>query len=92
MSFNRTILLLTIASAMCACGTAPPVTPDDAGPIVLTDSGPTAACEFPMEGYGTSEGRNFRPFTLNRCDGTPYEFYSDGDGFCDSSFSAMSKA
>lgn len=58
----------------------------DTGPAV--DTGPTEdagdgvyPCAYPDAPYGTRAGRMFEPFTLNTCDGTPYEFVNDD--FCD---------
>jgi len=88
---QRSFASLVIACLLSACGSSPPTGDADSGPIVLTDSGP-GACAPPAEPYGTQEGRNFRPFTLNRCDGTPFEFYGDAEGFCDASFTVLTMA
>lgn len=81
---------LAIAGLLVACGSTPAGSPD-AGMITLDDAGPPA-CAPPAEPYGTSEGRNFRPFTLNRCDGTPFEFYGETEGYCDASFTVLTMA
>ena len=91
MLHKRSFASLVVASVLSACGSSPPANDPDSGPIVLTDSGP-AACAPPVEPFGTQEGRNMRPFTLNRCDGTPYEFYGDAEGFCDASFTVLTMA
>lgn len=62
----------------------------DAG-ITLPDSG-AAACGDPGAPYGTSLDSNFSPFTLNTCDGTPYEFYGEDEGFCDATFTIVTMA
>jgi hypothetical protein len=75
---------------LAACGGSPTTTTDaaisvpDTGPAV--DSGVACANHIPNpdtnpdERYGTSEGRQFRPFTLPTCDNTPYDFY--GEDYC----------
>ena len=63
--------------------------PVDAGPIQI-DTGPADSCAAPDDGFGTSEGSNFLPLTLDRCDGTPYEFYGQSEGYCDTSFTVIS--
>jgi hypothetical protein len=81
------------ALLLAACGGSPS-TGTDAG-VVLPDSaavdtGTAATCANhipdpdnnpadPM--FGVSNGRSFRPFTLNDCDGAPYSFY--GPEYCD---------
>lgn len=83
----RALTVFSLAAALGACGATP--ASDDAG-IVLPDSGDDpGACSPPAEPYGTSMGRNFRPFTLNRCDGTPYQFYGEAEGYCDARFSVL---
>jgi len=64
---------------------------DSGGAIMLPDSGP-AACTVPTSGFGTTEGRNFQPFTLERCDGTDYEFYGDAENYCESTYTVVSIA
>lgn len=83
------------ALLLAACGGSPPagndagVTLPDSG---ATDTGPVTTCANhipdpdtnPSDApYGTSNGRSFRDFTLNDCDGNPYQFY--GDEYCDPS-------
>lgn len=86
MLHKRSFASLVVASVLSACGSSPPADPDS-GPIVLEDSGP-AACgppgENPTPAYGTTVGRTMTPFELTRCDGTPFEFYGEEEGFCDS--------
>lgn len=91
MSIVRTASLLIVVLSLAACGSTPPASGTDSGTIVLPDSG-APACSPPLEPYGTSEGRNLRPFTLNRCDGTPYEFYGEAEGFCDATFTVLTMA
>lgn len=98
MSRYRTALLFCTAivwtAIVAACGASPPPAGEpDAGPMMLVDAGPPPdGCGPPSEPYGTSEGRNFRPFTLNRCDGTPFSFYGEAEGFCDASFTVLTMA
>jgi thiol-disulfide isomerase/thioredoxin len=86
-------ILITIA--VLACGCEPRTEDQDAG-IQLPDAGsqedagPT--CGDPGDGYGTSLGTNFLPFTLDRCDGTPFEFYGEEEGFCDTRFTLVTAA
>lgn len=90
----RIVSVLSLALALAACGSNPPATPD-AG-ITLTDSGDGRACPLPMgtdeAPIGTSRGLTLRPFTLLRCDGTPYELYGEAEGFCDASFTVITLA
>lgn len=85
-------ILTTLLLAGCQ---SPPTTSPDAG-IQLpdagsqTDAGPT--CGDPGAPYGTSLGSNFRPFTLERCDGTPFEFYGEAEGFCDARLTVVAIA
>jgi thiol-disulfide isomerase/thioredoxin len=66
---------------------------EDAGDVMLPDSGePQDTCGDPGEGYGTSEGSNFSPFTLQLCDGSDFEFYGEDEGFCDASYTVVSIA
>ncbi len=91
----RTTILITIAALTCAAGCKPSPSDPDSG-ITLPDAsqqddaGPT--CGDPGTGYGTSVGRNFFPFTLPRCDDTPFEFYGEEEGFCDSTFTVVTMA
>ena len=57
---------------------------------VMVDTGPGTdtgeamyPCAYPDAPYGTRAGRMFEPFTLNACDGTPYDFVNED--FCDPS-------
>lgn len=78
--------------ALSACGGNTPSMDVDSG-ITFTDSGvDPMACTPPAEPYGTSEGRTLRPFTLNQCDGTPYQFYGETEGYCESSFTVLTMA
>ena len=65
--------------------------PEDSG-MIMIDTGPGDLCAPPMAPYGTSQGSNFSPFTLQRCDGTDYEFYGEAEGYCDASFTVVSIA
>ncbi|MDQ3031400.1 MAG: TlpA family protein disulfide reductase [Myxococcota bacterium] len=90
----RIVSILSLAMALAACGSSPPATPDSG--IALQDSGDGRACPLP-EGteanpIGTSLNRTLRAFTLNRCDGTPYEFYGEAEGFCEASFTVITLA
>ncbi|MCB9595409.1 MAG: TlpA family protein disulfide reductase [Sandaracinaceae bacterium] len=64
----------------------------DAGPPIMIPDAGESACAPPTGGFGTSEGRNFLPFTLNRCDGTEFSFYSEADGYCEASYTVVSVA
>jgi hypothetical protein len=88
---HHTLGLLSLAIALTACGTSPPADDGDAGTIMLEDSG-ADTCNGPGEPYGTSMGRNFRPFTLNRCDGTSFSFYGSEGGYCESTFTVLTMA
>lgn len=91
----RTTILITIAALTCAAGCKPSPSDPDSG-ITLPDAsqqddaGPT--CGDPGTGYGTSIGTNFVPFTLDSCDGTPFEFYGEEEGFCDARFTLVTAA
>lgn len=86
----RIATTLALAAALSSCGGDDTSATPDAG-IVLGDSG-APACAPPSEPYGTSQGRKLRPFTLNRCDGTPFEFYGEEEGFCDATFTVLTIA
>ena len=87
MRATRILLSLALVSSLASCGY------DDGGGSVAGISGDGAtACAPPAAPYGTSQGRKLRPFTLNRCDGTPYEFYGEAEGFCDASFTVLTIA
>lgn len=81
----RTALSVLAIAALAGCNNTPPVTPGtDAGPIVMTDTGPGDPCAAPTPPatapYGTAAGRSFRDFTLNNCDGSgAYTFYGDNE-------------
>ncbi|HJL18750.1 MAG TPA: TlpA disulfide reductase family protein [Sandaracinaceae bacterium LLY-WYZ-13_1] len=92
---RTTVLSFCAAVLVLGCDGSDPGE-DDAG-IVLTDSGPAddagaSACAAPEEGFGTSEGRKFSPFTLQRCDGSDYRFYGEEEGYCDARFTVVSIA
>jgi hypothetical protein len=91
MLHKKSFASLVVASVLSACGTTPPASDPDSGPIVLDDSGP-GGCVIPTADFGTQEGRNFRPFTLNQCDGTPFEFYGEAEGYCAASFTVLTMA
>lgn len=52
----------------------------------------TRACSPPEGPFGTSEGRRFLPFTLDDCNGDPFEFYGEAEGYCDASLTVFSMA
>ena len=89
----RFVLCLTALSfGLLGCDGGDPPADDDAG-IVLQDSGAEQpACAAPTSGFGSSEGSKFSPFTLDRCDGSAYEFYGEAEGYCDASFTVVSIA
>lgn len=71
-------------------GCDPPAGEPDSA-IVLPDAG-GSACAEPTDGFGTSEESNFLwDYTLQRCDGSEFDFYADTptDGFCDTSFTLV---
>ncbi len=72
------------------CDNSPMVQPDSG--ITLPDSGSSPTCGDPGAPYGTSEGSNFKPFTLPRCDGTQWSFYGEAEGFCEARFTVVSIA
>ncbi|MGE0784255.1 MAG: TlpA family protein disulfide reductase [Sandaracinaceae bacterium] len=89
----RHVLLLTSAMALagaygCDGGGNMPM-PDAGGGGV--DAGEvTGECEVPTGGFGTSAGRsNLLPFTLQRCDGSMFEFYGEPEGYCDARFTVV---
>lgn len=92
----RTSLILStlLALTLVGCDDSPAADPDagnteaDAGQ--QADAGPV--CGDPGTGYGTSLGRNFRPFTLPACDDTPFDFYGEEEGFCDARFTLVTAA
>ncbi|MGE0792385.1 MAG: peroxiredoxin family protein [Sandaracinaceae bacterium] len=83
---------LTLVSLL-GCVQSHPL-PEDAGPPDVDagpeDAGTVAACLVPTEGFGTTRGRRFLPFTLETCDGEPYEFYGEDEGYCETSFTVLS--
>ncbi|GAB5542740.1 MAG: TlpA disulfide reductase family protein [Sandaracinaceae bacterium] len=91
MRFILCVSALSLGLLGCDGGDPPPAD-DDAG-IVLPDSGSEPlACAPPDTGFGASEGSKFFPFTLQRCDGTPFSFYGEEEGYCDSTFTIVSIA
>ncbi|MCC6874456.1 MAG: TlpA family protein disulfide reductase [Sandaracinaceae bacterium] len=93
----RDTLILSLALSMAlasACSNGPGGSPD-AGMITLSDAGGAdggGACAAPTSGFGTEEGSNLFPLTLDRCDGTPFDIYSEADGFCDARFTILAMA
>ncbi|UJR83750.1 TlpA family protein disulfide reductase [Sandaracinus amylolyticus] len=75
---------------LAGCGSNDAGDPDAGS--TTADSGDPAQCAPPEGPYGTSEGRTLRPFTLNRCDGTPFEFYGAAEGYCDATFTVLTIA
>lgn len=90
----RTSSILATILLLAGCQN-PPATSPDSG-IQLPDAGSQAdagpGCGDPGAPYGTSLGSNFRPFTLERCDGTPFAFYGEAEGFCDARFTVVAMA
>lgn len=82
------MMLGAAALGLTGCDSSPMGT--DAGPVMLPDAGDV--CGPPTDGFGTSEGRNFLPFTLMRCDGSAYSFYGEAEGYCETSFTVVSIA
>lgn len=61
--------------------------------VATEDMGEVEVCEGPSSGFGTREGANFRPFDgVTYCDGTAFDFYTDEDGFCESTFTVLIRA
>lgn len=86
------IVLGVAALGLVGCDGGTPMMGTDAGPdIVLPDAG-EGACAAPTGGFGTSQGRNFLPFTLQQCDGSSFSFYGETEGYCDSSYTVVSIA
>jgi hypothetical protein len=77
-SFVNALPLAVLTFAGCG-GSTPTTTPaTDAAVAADTppppgDSG-TPAAQYPQGPYGSRIGATFEPFTLNRCDGTPWSF------------------
>lgn len=91
----RTLSLVSLVAALAGCGSNPPAEMPDAAIEIPDASGracvpPTGTGEEPP--IGTSVGRTMRPFTLSRCDGTPYEFFGEVEGYCESSFTVLTLA
>jgi len=92
----RAISVLASAALLLGavgCDSDPDPGEEDAGEVMLPDSGETPpACSAPSDGFATSEGSNFTPFTLQLCDGSDFEFYGEDEGFCDASYTVVSIA
>ncbi len=93
---RTSLILMTMAALVCAAGCDNEPAETDSG-IELPDAGgqgddagPT--CGAPGGNYGTSVGKNFSPFTLPRCDDTPFDFYGEEEGFCDATFTVVTMA
>jgi thiol-disulfide isomerase/thioredoxin len=90
-SLSLTTLLLL---AMAGCN-PPDDDPVDAGGDEDPDTGAqvdAGRIGDPGAPYGTSLGSNFRPFTLPLCNGTPYEFYGEDEGYFDAPLTVVSMA
>lgn len=88
---RRSLILITMAAMAFGLGCdGTSAEPDSGTQIPDTDAGPT--CGDPGSNYGTSVGKNFLPFTLPRCDDTPFEFYGEEEGFCDSTYTVVTMA
>lgn len=87
---RATPTLTTLLLLLAGCN-QPPAVESDAGRIEVPDAG-APACAPPPEPYGTSLNSNFRPLNLPRCDGTPFEFYGEEEGFCDARFTVLTMA
>ncbi len=94
-------LLVPLALAACSGDSTPEPAPDagmvavDSGATVedsgvqVMDAGQEPTCGDPGEPYGTSQGSRFFPFTLDDCDGNPYEFYGETEGYCEASLTVV---
>jgi len=93
MNFKTSIALVAAIALMGCDGSDPDPGGTDAGPMIEFDAGEDT-CPVPMDEreFGASEGSKFLPFTLNQCDGTPYSFYGETEGYCDASFTVVSIA
>lgn len=93
---RRILLASLLVGATAFAGCDDDDTESDAGADAGTDTGLTVdtgpgvdagdgmyPCAYPDAPYGTRAGRMFEPFTLNTCDGTPYDFVNAD--FCDPS-------
>lgn len=98
MTMRTTALFLStfLSTAVALCGLVgcDPDTRDADAAITVpdagdTDAGSSACAGDPGEPYGTSEGSHLVPFTLSQCDGTPYSFYGEAEGFCDATFTVI---
>jgi thiol-disulfide isomerase/thioredoxin len=82
-------LLVSIAVALSACGSPRPAEVDAYVPP-QEDAGLPAACgAIPTTDFGATEGRSFRPLDLQRCDGTPWSFYAESEGYCDARYTVL---
>ena len=59
--------------------------------VVDSAAGDAGRCAPPGP-YGTMEGSRFVPFTLMDCEGEPYSFYGETEGFCDARLSVVTLA
>ncbi len=81
----RSLSWLASLGLLAACnggGTA--MMGNDAGIVIPPDTGAACANHIPNPptdpDFGTLRGSSFQGFTLNRCDGTPFDFY--GESYC----------
>ncbi len=86
MRATSTVIFLLLVAG---CQPTEPAGDPDGGPIVFPDSGGSTNCGDPGGPYGTSVGSNFLPFTLPQCDGTPFAFYGEQEGFCEARFTVL---
>jgi len=93
MKLQKMFIAVALAGALAGCDDGTPEPGGtDAGPAIEFDAGEGVTCGEPGDGYGTSEGSKFLPLELETCDGTPYAFYGESEGYCDASFTIVSIA
>lgn len=73
--------LLGLCAAACAA-------PGDIAPM----SDAVGSCGGASVPLGVSEGMGFAPMVLEQCDGAPYVFYGDDEGYCRSRLTVISIA
>lgn len=97
---RASLSLLCVLFVVGGCNKPRNTTTEPDSGIVLPDAGSSPTCGDPGMPYGTSEGANFRPFTLPRCNGpqpgsdwTFYDTEVEGElSFCEARFSVVSIA
>lgn len=74
----RSFITTLAVAALVSCGgstSTPPPPPPPADAATVSDAPPPdSGTTYPPGPYGSEILQTFRPFTLNRCDGTPWSF------------------